>query len=573
MKLYDKKLERRLLASVKTTREWKTRRRPGVLLRKFSLEKPYLYIPLGLIFLVAIESMQAEKGLEWILFGLALYCFAEAVRRGRRLNLHLTSSNERAFFFFYPMSAESFFRLALERSILGSLTVWCVAAVTYAVATRTEGPWIFRTIAYATLEWLLTVIVMLLIVRKIQWVPQWLQISLYVVLVLALNAPASLWHTITLATSILPTSWSNASFLYLQSGTVAWLAIAAEILVAAGLASWLLQIYRKTILGWENALAGVEPNILEALTADPESSGDEDLAGEEKPAPPVEEVEQAKGSSPGDWQRMRQNHFALQVTRHLESHNWRPFWDWNEAPWVERWVAKGLTVQERETVPYLIGLAIPNWSARWKTSVIAAAASAGLANVYLDRLFMTLAGIAFAISAVTGVPLGGGSWPILASGVVSGKFSPIAGCYPVNYGLVSRIIAKSAIARFLTWLPLGLIVGVILGWKISGQPMEGLWMVVKASLLWMALLPVVITLHFSKGTNDTSELKWRTVPMLAFLSIVGVGVLGACIVAISAPISWSAILIAAIFVLSLAIWWLYRCLYERGEIDLLRIRQ
>ena len=239
MKLYDKKLERRLLASVKTTREWKTRRRPGVLLRKFSLEKPYLYIPLGLIFLVAIESMQAEKGLEWILFGLALYCFAEAVRRGRRLNLHLTSSNERAFFFFYPMSAESFFRLALERSILGSLTVWCVAAVTYAVATRTEGPWIFRTIAYATLEWLLTVIVMLLIVRKIQWVPQWLQISLYVVLVLALNAPASLWHTITLATSILPTSWSNASFLYLQSGTVAWLAIAAEILVAAGLASWL----------------------------------------------------------------------------------------------------------------------------------------------------------------------------------------------------------------------------------------------------------------------------------------------------------------------------------------------
>src|SRR5262249_2133427 len=152
-------------------------------------------------------------------------------------------------------------------------------------------------------------------------------------------------------------------------------------------------------------------------------------------------------------------------------------------------VAKCLNGDERELVRWMLASKPPDWTRRWKIGVIAAAISAGCIALG-GQLGWTLASAAFAVSAAVGMPFAAGSWLMLDSGSISGKLSPIHGCFPLDYGRASWVIAKLAWLRGLAWLPIGMIVGALMAWDGYGAPMPGVWMVAKGFGVWAAMMPV-----------------------------------------------------------------------------------
>lgn len=552
MKLYDRGLVRRLSRFVKERRQRLNIRKAGSG-RTFSLDQPWTRGPLLLICLAALEIGQRVRGVKFFLSLLAIFCVAEAVRRARQMHQHLTSSFERAMFLFYPFSWGAFFRLTTERRLLASLWVWGVAFVTYGVTGKWDSAWVWRSAAFATLSWLLTLCstlcLSLLLARKPEWLHPWVIPALYLLVPFGFAIPANQMANVFSGTSLLPAGWANALFVWTSGGTM-WIAVTAGI-VAAGIAAvWLWKDYRGRILSLEETLAGVELLVAEAGT-----ETDETDAGERPLA---------------EWQRLWERRFEGQIAEYIQSRRWLEPWRWSEAPWLEMAATKILNVKEKETLQYLLGYVAPDWSGRWKVGVIAAAVSSGLVATNTPAGW-TMGGIALAISAGLGTPLVGGSWPLLGGSYLSGRVTPIYSCLPLGFARVSRIMIKTGLVRGLAWLPFGALVCALMAFQSGMGALPGVSMAVKGFLLWAALLPTFAAGHFSKGTNDTQNFRLRMIPLMLVAILAGLALLAGFIAAVSGPWEWSVPCLAAIAALSAGFWAIYKRAYERWQIDLLRV--
>jgi hypothetical protein len=224
---------------------------------------------------------------------------------------------------------------------------------------------------------------------------------------------------------------------------------------------------------------------------------------------------------------------------------------------IERTVGWCLREREQSDAQFLLGPVVPNWSTRWRTA-------AGMWE------FNIISALAFAVSIGSGLPVLGGAWPAANQGKISGKFSPIFGCYPLSCWTAGWIMFKANTVRTAAWIPLGLMIGVLNARTADTTIASSCWWVARGILLFLGVQPILLAGKISKVTNDTSNMRLRTIPLLGLFVMMILVVVGLGAGVFMASGWWPVIFLGGVAVVSWVSWAAYGWYYERGQVDLLR---
>jgi len=239
---------------------------------------------------------------------------------------------------------------------------------------------------------------------------------------------------------------------------------------------------------------------------------------------------------------------------------------------VEGIVSLSLTRKEREFAEFLLGFKPPAWTASWRISAIATAVA--FAAVLLGGSSWNAVGaLALAVSLGCGLPILGGTWPATTQGMISGKLAPISSCFPASYWKSSRVMLKINVSRLFLYLPLAMLAGLLGAQSAQKGLLVGCLWVGRASLFFLALIPVLIVGKFSKSSNDTAGGAIRAIAVLSVFVLVLIVLLGIGAAAIFTDGLWSVGFFMIELLSSVTIWALYGWYYERGGVDLLTERR
>jgi hypothetical protein len=571
MRLYNLALVWRLRRAVRRrVRKSRSLRRGARWWNKsFRLERPAIYEPLLLIFLATTISIHYPKnGDGWLLACLTLYCTATALARPRQLQMLMTVSPERLLFHFYPLSDDRFFRWSLDVFLWKTIRIWLASGIVFAFvfSARTES-WFWQAATFATLQWLITLAAVFALSAYVHGIPRWVPISIYAATIFVFYLGSVPYVTpVYPVLNSLPAGWINLVLAAFHGRAIEWIALFTLIaLVAAGV--WTLMMrFRAQIV----------------IEATPESASDAPqeavqrmmgVLGEEAELEELLDEEEAAADRPQtEWQKLRLNLVSARVAKYTLSRDWLAPRHWPSESWLERLAVAWLNQEERKAAEFLLGDAALRWSEFWRASVIVAALAgllfaAGLAST------VTLGFVAAALSALLGVPVLGGGWPATSPRRLSGKLSPLHGCYPLQYRTACTAMWKINLVRTAAWLPLGALLGALMGFGFGSGTGMGAWILLKGMLAFAASIPLLSAGHFSKSTNDTSNLRLATLPLLGSVVLIVSLFFTAAIMTLALPAAWWLVSLGASSAISLAAWWLYGVYYERGQVDLLRERK
>ena len=129
---------------------------------------------------------------------------------------------------------------------------------------------------------------------------------------------------------------------------------------------------------------------------------------------------------------------------------------------------------------------------------------------------------------------------------------------------------KASAVRTAAWVPLGLTMGVLNARTAHTTIGASCWLVARVVLLFLASLPILLAGKVSKVTNDTLNMRLKTIPALGLFLVVifAVVTLGAGVFMASGW--WPVIFLAGVGLVSWLSWAAYGWYYERGQVDLLR---
>ena len=568
MRLYSPALVWRLrrAARWRVRQSRSLRRRSRWWRNSFKLERPAVYEPLLIILLASIVAIHQEKGSAWLLACLTLYCTATAIMRSRQLQALMTSSPERLLFYFYPLPDASFFHWALQGFLWKTSRVWLASGVAFAfVFGAGSEPWFWKAAAFATLEWLLTLAVILALAVYVYDISKWVPIGLYAAMIFVFYAgPIPSVAPAYPLLQFLPAGWIAPAIAMFHGRLTEWIALMTLIsLAAAGV--WTLIIRFRARIVVQDALEATNDS---AQLAAPQVMGV--LGEEEQLEKLLDEEEESESARPQtEWQRLRLNLVGARIENRILSGNWRKPWDWSAEPWLERLASGWLNGKEKKVAEFLLGDGALHWNELWRASVIAAAVAGVLFAVGLGST-LTLGILAAGLSTMLGVPVIGGSWPATSPGRLSGKQSPLHACYPLEYRTACRVMWKVNLVRTAAWLPVGTMLGALVGFSFGTGAGLAAWLVLKGTLVYVAAIPSLSAGHFSKSTNDTSNLRLATLPLMGLAVLFGLMFLAASITTMALSSAWVLVSFGAALTISLGAWWLYGWYYEQGHVDLLR---
>jgi hypothetical protein len=66
-------------------------------------------------------------------------------------------------------------------------------------------------------------------------------------------------------------------------------------------------------------------------------------------------------------------------------------------------------------------------------------------------------------------------------------------------------MGKFHLLRFAAWVPVGLFLGALIGWRDSGGPLAGIVFTARIFLLGIAALPLFAMGHFSKANQPYDQ--------------------------------------------------------------------
>ncbi|PYV22186.1 MAG: hypothetical protein DMG24_17555 [Acidobacteria bacterium] len=173
------------------------------------------------------------------------------------------------------------------------------------------------------------------------------------------------------------------------------------------------------------------------------------------------------------------------------------------------------------------------------------------------------------VAALIAAPLLGGTWPGFDHRFCAGRWAPLYSTVPLGYREISRVIFKVNGMRCAVWLPLLIAYAPILAWRLNAEPTQGIVFALKAFCLVVALQPVMVLGHVSKGTNDSEGI---TLGRLFLLSMLGLGVfilLAAGVMTFMPDPLITVVGLAIAAFSALGFWLLYGFFYNR-RLDLLR---
>ncbi|HTQ97658.1 MAG TPA: hypothetical protein VMH89_12690, partial [Candidatus Acidoferrum sp.] len=512
-----------------------------------------------------------------VLGGASLAFAGVTLIMARNLWMKLSIDQERMVLLFYPMRDVDFYRWATMRFGAGTAWVVIVAAIAYFLAVPVNGPSdVAILIVAAIAEWLVVLCVMLALVRHVDKYPRWLSLVFFVAVALLFIAPGQYLGSLIPLAWVLPTGWVNG----LLSGKIAarWVSLAVvALLPVLGLLCWWLWKQLETFYVQAQeatvavAMATSEAMMTELLTS--KSSGRTWIEMPTDESADLEEELNSEAAFPlqAAWRKQRLENLNIQVGKYVLEENWLERWNWkNLGPleWIASWF---LTEKEKGIAQFLIGTRPPGWTGRLRIAVIATAVAFAAVLPEMNALNF-IAGLAFATSIGAGLPLLGGTWPAGNQGRISGKLSPIFGCYPVSYWTGGWTIYKLNVVRMLAWLPLGLMLGV-LGARSAHQPlMYGFWLTTRGLLCLVAVMPLLAMSKFAKVTNDTSYLRIKSIFILILVLSLVFAVITLIGMAMMLPVEMASMSIVAIMILGWLGWSIYGVYYDRGKVDLLRDR-
>ena len=436
----------------------------------------------------------------YVLSAMSLALAGVALSQARKLVGKLTTDGERVVLLFYPISNKDFFVWAALRFVARTVWIPVLAFATYFLtndAAGTQG-WVIQ-IAAALGEWLIA---------------RWLPLVLYIAAGALLFSPARLAEILQPLALALPTGWLHV----LMAGGRAQRWEAHVILVGLPLVGLLFAtlynrlqvVYCKdetTVPRQEGQAADFVGRASGTELSPEEAELQEELeSAEEAPAFPIQAT----------WQKQRLANWGAQAAEYIWRRDWMRLWDWQQLPPIERAAGWCLNQREKGEAQFLLGPKPPAWSEKWKIAVIATAVAFAVMLSGLEKLYF-LAVLASAVAVALGLPLLGGNWPVTNQGSISGKLSPIFGCYPLCYWSAGWTMFKLNAVRTAAWVPLGLLLGVLNAKSMQASPAQGCWVVARCILLFLMVMPILLAGKFSKVTNDTLNLRLRLVPFVGAL--------------------------------------------------------
>jgi len=542
----------RLRASTNLWKDYKRMRRGRW--RRLSLGR--WFVMLYPVFIIGVLGQRATNDL--LLLLLTLYCTATIFGRSTGLATTLYRSGDLAFFMHVPVTDREFFDFEWPRFLYSSLFVWFCSATVFVVLTlRQEGPYganLAAAAVAATLQWLLVLVLCIVLhLAPARFLNMRIGTPLYVLGFTAIFLPAQWVENLRWIAQPLPTAWVLRVFergvLKHDTSTLPWV-IASVVLV--GLLPIAFQRMRNAYPRFElvypllTARVGVAEEVPRPKSA--RVVGESVESGSDKTAP------------------------AIALTPVL-----LPALNWENSGWIERLASRWLNSRDRQVATFLCGGKLGRWSAEWNLGIKIAAG--GVVSMFLTSLLPGWVCLALgAVASVSALPVFGGRWDGLQLVAVSGTVGPAHAGLPLSYSEITRVLLKVNLVRYLVWVPIFLVYATAVA-VVGGMPWSwGLQMGVGILIALISAQWIFVFGHLASGTNDTKRATLHTLGTFTAILVIAPAYLGCVAVFFVAMnwapdprAAWAAPAALGMFFFSWLIWRVYKLLYDRGRIDLMRL--
>ena len=486
------------------------------------------------------------RGKHALLVVIALYATATALFRGLNFRVNVLQGYDRALFLHFPVSDAEFLKHEWAKfgwTWFGAFCLFFLAYATSALSTWTLQQHIWKVALAALLQGICG---MAVAARVIALFPKLKIVSsvlpIYALTVACLWLPASSLDFLWSAVLLVPGGWISHSFAALV-GTSSTNEIG--LLVPALVLGMSLAIALR--FGHRRLLSG-----LESQTTDKSSELDQMFG-------PTEEQEEIEPIEPAVT--------GIQSTVASVDFTHRP--SWTESGWIEKIVGFSLNDEEKLVAEFMLAQHLGEWSKRWRAAAMLTAIGIIITSL-VRQLPPWVFFLPIVVAALWGAPLFGGIWQGFRGAPTFGGVVPVYAVFPVSYSEISRIMLNANTIRILAWAPLFLSYAIALATRLGNGPGYGAATGIEVVVLALLLQPVMITGHFSSGSNDTKQINRYTLAFFGFSFILLVPFIAASVgifVAESLPLK-SAAALGVLACTSLA-WASYMRLFNRGRIDLL----
>ena len=241
--------------------------------------------------------------------------------------------------------------------------------------------------------------------------------------------------------------------------------------------------------------------------------------------------------------------------------------NWNLGGGLEKFVARLLSPRERVITEFLVAHD-PGWtrSLRWSFWVWLVVSIIVLAfGNYGTLVFFG----AYVLGAAT-LPLFGGEWRGMRQSAAGGMFMPGYSLYPIAFSEMARIYLKVNLVRIGAASPLIVSFAALGAYKLGHPAGYGAMIGLKLLGMVLCLQPLLVLLPISGTTNDTSRMPWLwfliVIPLILIIFAAALGVFfgGNALGVLTC--------LAALFLFSSLLFFLYRRAYRSGKFDLLNPR-
>lgn len=542
----------RLRATKPLWKDYKRMRRSAWRHRLQKLSAVFLFYPAAAIFL----SVQ-RRGWELPLVLLTLYSTATSLTRATSLSKSLYRSGDLAFFMHVPVSDREFFDFEWKKFLRSAMlfTFYAFLALGYVSVIAISGPLRWPAALAATLLQTLVVVTLVVLIE-----------------LLFPSAPQArfgiVFYLLTFTSFFLPTLWIAALKSLLVPLPTAWVPYMFEQGLLQHDAKSLYLLFPVVAL-----VASLPLGLKRFRDSYPRAGIVYPLAATFVPEEVYSETSvdwAAVGSAPVSKPSPELSNLAPVVLPKL---------NWQNYGWIERVVGRWISPSQHATADFLVGGILGAWTGRWKLALKIAGGGI-LALLVLRELPIWLAVLAGGVASLLALPIVGGDWQGMQMRSAAGiHVIPMYALFPLSYRDVSRVIAKVNLIRFAAWAPFFLIYASALGWRL-GSATAGATLGLQIFIIVLSLQPLMIAGRFSYGTTDTKRLNTHSVAAIAVMVVLALAYLGCCTILFVA-VGWghdeagsdlvAVGAVVGLFLCSGAAWSLYRLLFERGRIDLIRV--
>lgn len=499
---------------------------------------------------------------ELLLLLLTLYCTATIFGRAGKFALTLYRSGDLAFFMHVPVTDTDFFDYEWPRFLRASLFVWFAAASAFVlVAIRQGAPYqsnLWAAMAAATLQWLVVVtLCVILHLLPPRFMNLRIGVSIYALGFAAIFFPAEWIEHLKTIIRPLPTAWVPTVF---ERGVLAHDTSTLPRVVAVVLLVALLPLaYQRVRKAYPRS------ELAYPLFTARVSNAEEERADGGKVSPTPQQNEDR-----ADEESVVRAAAPLAAIQ-LSSLNWEA------SGWIERLTGRWLNAREKRVAAFLCGGQLGQWSAAWRLG--SKVALGGVLSMFLTVLLPNwVCIVAGSVATLCAVPVFGGRWDGMQLVVSSGTLWPAYAGLPISYSDVTRVLLKVNLVRYAVWSPIFIVYAVGLAIVIELPWFFGVRFALALLAVLISAQGIFIMGQHANGTNDTRRLTWHSlvaivsVLLLVIAYLVSVGVFFGSAGRAGAPdIALAAGGCTASFLFSWLSWAVYRLLYNRGRIDLLRL--